>query len=192
MFNFIVVLFSKFFGKYFKKIKLYTRRKFPFLYPKAKNFKNYRKKYKFSDIQLVFYFISMTILGITILSLFLIDTLMLKNIFLYIMIAVVLIVVYYSWYPDLVNLRKRELLIKRKVNLEDKISKLYIANDIDVGKNINFSFIKSIEIKKNDYISWEHELKLLAIEQGINAILNTKEQQNGWVKTNFFRTNKYK
>ena len=50
---------------------------------------------------------------------------------------------------------------------------------------MNFNFSESIEIKKNRYISWEHEFKLIAIERKYNVIFNIVETGDGYIRANF-------
>lgn len=188
MLNFIVTLFSKLFGKAYKKFKLKVNKKYPIFNRMSLNnysFKNYRKTFKFTPNQLTIYFASLLVSGLSIVILFLIDKTILKNYNIYIVLSAIFILLVYEIYPKIVNIRKRNLLIKRKDRLLDKINKIFILEVNMDTKKIAFDFGETVELKKNNYISWKHELKLLAIEKNYNIIFNIIDGGDGYVRANF-------
>lgn len=187
MLSILVNLINRIFGKKYSMLKHRLRRKYHFLNFSSSysfHFKDYRKTFSFSDIQLAFYFISLFLSGLGMVLLFAFNNDFFKSYNILIITFAVIITLLYDIYPRIVNIRKRNLLRRRKNRLIDKINKIFIL-DVKDDRHSAFQFGESLELKKNKYISWEHELKLLAIEKGYNVIFNTMEIGDGYVRTNF-------
>lgn len=187
MLSILVNLINKIFGKKYASLKHKIRRKYPFLnFSSSYNseFKDYRKSFSFSDKQLAFYFLTLFLSGLLMVFLFAYNTILFKEYNISIIVFVMIVAFVYDIYPRIVNIRKRNILRKRKNRLIDKINKIFIL-DIKEDRNSAFQFAESIELKKNKYISWEHELKLLAIEKKYNVIFNIMEIGDGYIRVNF-------
>ncbi len=191
MFAILVSLIRKIFGKKYKALKHKINRKYPLLNKNSiKNyrFKNYRKSFRFSNNQLYFYFISLCLSGILMIGMFLYSPTFFKHYNFILITYAVIIVISFDIYPRVVNLRKRIILRKRKIHIEDKLNKLFILN-LNDDVRIPFDFMETVELKKSQYVSWEHELKLLAIEKNYNVIFNIVETSDGYVRANFGKKN---
>lgn len=185
MLEVVIMFFSKTLGRVYRPLRHKLRRRFPYLYPQAKDFTNYRKSHRFTDIQMYIYFAIILTAGIVIALGMVINMMLLKKYLAIIIGIAVFVLLFFEIYPRVINLKKRNLLRKRKIKINNKLSKIYYNADLDINRAPNFEFIENVELKKNHYISWEHELKLIALEKNYDAILNVREIDKGYIEAYF-------
>lgn len=187
MLSILVNLLNKIFGKKYRLLKHKLNRKYPFFNKIRINnysFRSYRKSFRFSNNQLYFYFISLLLSGIFMILMFLYSPIFFKKYNFIIISYAIAILISFDIYPRVVNLKKRMLLRKRKNKLQEKLNKIFILN-LNEDIKMPFDFMETVELKKNQYISWEHELKLIAIEKKYDVIFNIADIGDGYIKANF-------
>ncbi|KAB7891266.1 hypothetical protein [Poseidonibacter ostreae] len=176
MISLIVKLINKIFGSKIKKIKHQLRRKYPILFPATRKYSNYRRKHTFSDGQIIFYTLSMTMSTLVIIGVALYGGRLFISQNMFTLVSVpFFIVIFYEISQRVVNVRKLDILRRKKRQNSKKVDNVFVSDfneEIDLSKDS--VIIRSIEFKVSSYFDFEHEAKLQALDNKCNAVINTK------------------
>lgn len=179
MITLIIRFWNLVFGKITRKIRLRLRRRLPALFAKSRPYKSYRTKFKFSDRQIIIYIASMIITTVCVFgaSFYLGKNFVANNMF-FIVIPSLFIVLSYEFIIKTSNMRKLDILRKKKKLIREKVDEVFVADFNDSKDYLNsYEVIKSINLKISDYFDYEHEAKLQAIDYNCHAVISNRVEE---------------
>jgi len=136
-------------------------------------FKSYRKKYLFTDFEVLFFIFSFLAFGIYLVSLYWLYglNLLIKYMF-FLFLMPVFILVFFDFKAKIANRKKMRIITKRKIQKSDKLKNiLLMEKNEDEGIVSNYIPFEKVEISKKEYIDVKYELKMLALEHKADAVI---------------------
>jgi len=174
----ILKYYDSFFYK-IKKIKRNTHYSFFHLEKKLKmidtkiTFKSYRKKYLFTDFEIlffIFYFLAFGVFLGVLCWLYGLHLIIKYMFFLFLM--PVFILVFFDYKAKLANRKKAKIITKRKMQKSKQLQNiLLMEKNEDEGIVSNYIPLMRVELSKKEYIDIQYELKMMALENGVDAVI---------------------
>jgi ABC-type multidrug transport system fused ATPase/permease subunit len=162
-----------------KKLKKNTHRTLLNLEKKLKmidtrvTFKSYRRKYLFTDFEVLFFiflFFSFCVFLVALYWLYGLSMIIKYMFFLFLM--PVFILVFFDIKARIANRKKSKMIMRRKLQKSEKLKNiLLMEKNEDESIVSNYIPLEKVELSKRDYVDIKYELKLLALEHKADAVI---------------------
>jgi len=162
-----------------KELKKHTHRTLFKLEKKLKmidtniTFKSYRKKYLFTDFEVLFFIFSFLVFGGFLLTLYWLYglQLLIKYMF-FLFLMPVFILVFFDFKAKMANRKKSKMIMKRKIQKSEKLKNILLMDkNEDEGIVSNYIPLEKVELSKKEHIDIKYELKMLALEHKVDAVI---------------------
>lgn len=136
-------------------------------------FKAYRRKYIFTDFEILLFLFFFCAFGIYLIYLYWVYGLsnLIKYMF-FLFLMPVFILVFFDTKAKIANWKKEKIIMKRKIQKSKNLKNILMMDkDEDEGIVSNYIPLEKVEISKKEFIDPIYELQMLALEHNADAVI---------------------